>query len=71
MDTPESIARDLVEDPMCSVCETSMEIAIVDALKRQRAACAEAVKSCEGMETKNRVRKDEAMGACLLATEGL
>lgn len=35
----------------------------------QRKLCAEAVGDCETTEIKNRIRRDEAIGACLLAKE--
>ena len=69
MDTPESIARDLVEDPMCSVCETSMEVAIVVALKRQRVACANAVNKCNEDTSGRYIKRTDAHEACMNAEE--
>jgi len=36
MKTPEEIAREIVEDPMNGVCETALEAAISQALKKER-----------------------------------
>ncbi len=41
--------------------------AIDKAMRDQRNACADAIRNCEPVETKNRIRLDEAVGSCLQA----
>jgi len=41
--------------------------AIDKAMRDQRNACGDAIRNCESVETKNRIRLDEAVGACLQA----
>ncbi len=47
----------------------SLQCLIISALREQdrdtRHACAEAITNCEAVESDNRVRRDEAMGACI------
>jgi hypothetical protein len=43
----------------------SIRTAIKEQDRDTRHACAEAIAGCESVESENRIRKDEAMGACM------
>ena len=64
--TPEEIAKNLVEDPLCSCSETDMELAITQALYKQREACANAANE-KMLEIEDKILPSEVYKACLNA----